>query len=527
MNTMDDNKQNPDEKQMNPGSIQEPSASTPIQEQPPNEEPKPIFETVTEGTEETSSQPSANEPMQPEEIAPDVSTPGSDENITPVSPSIPSDAPPMVYEENKSKYFIIIGGVVAFLVIMVLLFKLLTGGKQSPKNITLTYWGLWEDKEVMAPLIDQYHKNNPQVQIDYQKMDPQDYRDKLLARSKNGQGPDIFRFHNTWLPEIKELASPLPSTVMSNAEFEKTFYKVQQNDLKVSSYYYGLPLEIDGLVLIYNDNLFKKAGIQTAPATWDKVTNIVSKLTVKDKTGHLITSGIAMGTTSNVQHYSDIFGLMLMQNGGSLTKLDQPEAAGALEIYRKFAEAPQGFWDDNMPDSLTAFVQEKVAMIIAPSWEVLNIKSANPDISVKVVPVPSVPGSTPISIANYWVEGVSRNSKNQLEAWKFLRYLVDKDNLTKLYEIQTRLRPFGEPYSRVDLAPLLAQNEYVGAVIKEADSFVSVPLIQRTYDNGLNDEINQYIQNAINATAQGLSYEEALKTAKQGVDQVYTKYNLQ
>lgn len=500
---MDDNKQNQGENQ--------------------SQEPKPIFESVPENQ---AQPPSVEEPQQPEEIAPDVTVPTAEE-IAP-SQSIPSDSgPPMVYEENKNKYFIIIGGVVVFLILLVVFVKLFFGGKPVKKEISLTYWGLWEDKEIFTPLIESYQKNNPNVKIDYQKMAPQDYREKLLSRSKNGQGPDIFRFHNTWLPEIRELAAPIPNTIMSSAEFEKTFYKIHQQDLKVDTYYYGLPLEIDGLVLVYNENLFKKAGVQTAPATWDEVTDIVSKLTVKDKRGQLITSGIALGTTSNIEHYSDIFGLMLLQNGGSLKKLDQPEAAGALEIYRKFSEPPQGFWSDDMPNSTTAFIQEKVAMILVPSWTILSIKAANPDIALKVVPVPSVPGATPVSIANYWVEGVSRYSTNQLEAWKFLKFLVEKDNLTKLYEIEARLRPFGEPYSRVDLAPLLAQNEYVGAVIKQADHYASIPMIKRTYDNGLNDEIIQYIENAINATSQGVSYDEALKTAQQGVTQVFTKYKIE
>lgn len=508
---MDDNKQNPDKNQPNqvptePVTIQpETSGGT-----PPSDQPEQIVETV--------------ESLQPEEIDSNVTTP-TPSDITP-SDSLPSDSPPLVYQENKNKYFIIAGVAVVFVILFIILIRFIFGGKAVGKNITLTYWGLWEDKEVFTPLIDAYQKSNPNVKIDYQKMDPQDYRDKLLARSKNGQGPDIFRFHNTWLPEIQELAAPLPSTIMSNSEFEKTFYKIHQKDLKVDTYYYGLPLEIDGLVLIYNDNLLKQAGIQTAPATWDDITNTVSKLTVKNKSGQLITSGIALGTTSNVEHFSDIFGLMLMQNGGNIQKLDAPEAAGALEIYRKFSEAPQGFWDDTMPDSTTAFIQEKVAMIIAPTWTIVNIKAANPDISIKVVPVPSVPGATPVSIANYWVEGVSRYSKNQLEAWKFLKFLVQKDNLTKLYEIESRLRPFGEPYSRVDLAPLLIQNDYTGAVIKQADNYVSIPVIKRTYDNGLNDEIIQYIENAINATIQGVSYEEALKTASEGVNQVFTKYKI-
>jgi multiple sugar transport system substrate-binding protein len=71
---------------------------------------------------------------------------------------------------------------------------------------------------------------------------------------------------------------------------------------------------------------------------------------------------------------------------------------------------------------------------------------------------------------------------------------------------------------------LLAQDEYLGAIVKQADNFLSLPLVSRTFDNGLNDEIIKYLENAINSTIQGVSYEEAFNTAKKGVDQVINKY---
>jgi len=485
---MDDNIQNP------------PKNQTPVSQQPPT------FEV--------------------EEVAPEVASPAKEE-VGQVHPeALNSNSPPM-YEENKKKYFIIAGGAVVFLLLFFLILGVLFGKKKPAGSIKLIYWGLWEDKQVYDPLIKAYQKENPQVVIDYQKMAPQEYKDKLLARSSKGTGPDIFRFHNTWLPQISSVVTPLPRNVMTNSEFEKTFYKIHQQDLKVGNYYYGIPLTIDGLVLIYNDSLLKKAGIGTPPANWDEVIEMVGKLTVKDNNGQIITSGIALGTATNVENYSDIFGLMLVQNGGDLKKLDQPEASEALESYRKFAESPNNFWNDVLPNSIIAFAQEKVAMIIAPSWQVLTVKAINPDIDVKVTTIPVVPGAKQVSLATYWVEGVSRYSKNQNEAWKFVKFLSEKDSQTKLYQIESQLRPFGEAYSRVDLASLLAQNPYLGAVIKQADYYISLPLSSRTHDNGLNDEIIKYLENAINATAQGSSYSQALEAAKKGVDQILLKYKIE
>lgn len=482
-----------DDDKINTAENQSSSHATPI---PTPEEPRTIFETHPTD-------------LKPEEVSPELTAP---EQV----------GPP---DDNKKKYAVFAAIVVFFVIIFFLFLRFFfSRAAPSKKEIKLIYWGLWGEKETIQPLIDEYRSKNKNIKIEYQKMSPQDYREKLIVRSKAGQGPDIFRFHNTWIPEIKEVLAPLPKSVMDNGEFERTFYPIQRKDLKVGNHYFGIPLMIDGLVLVYNDSLFKKAGITNAPFSWEDVIDYVGKLTVKNKDGQIITSGMALGTASNVDHFSDIFGLFLVQNGGDIRKLDTEEASGALESYRKFAEPPDNFWDDTLSNSTSSFIQEKVAMIIVPSWEILTIKAANPEIDLKVIPVPTIPGSKAVSLATYWVEGVSRFSKNQEEAWKFLKFLSEKESMTKLYQLQSQTRLFGEPYSRVDLQSVLAQNEYVGAVMKQADSFVSIPIISRTYDNGLNDEIAAYIENAINATTQGVSYDAALKTAKLGVDQVFSKY---
>lgn len=464
------------------------------------------------------------QPLQAEEVPAELVPPIQKPTASPLTAPMPEP-----HSDHGIKYVIVGGSVLFFVVIFGLLLSFFLKGSGSEKAIALSYWGLWEDRNVMQPLIDDYKKKNPNVTITYTKMVPTDYREKVVARSKNGSGPDIFRFHNTWVPEMRDILSPLPNTIMSVSEFKKLFYPIHSSDLIISDSAYGMPLSVDGLVLMYNQELFRKAGIASGPVSWEDILDEVSKLTVKNQTGRIVTSGIALGTASNVEHYSDIFGLFLAQNGGDVAQLSRPEAAGALESYRRFAESDTATWDEQMPNSVQAFSQEKVAMIIAPSWEALTIKSMNPDLSMKVVPVPVIPGSKPLSIASYWVEGVSRYSKNQIEAWKFLKYLSEKESETKIFELQSKVRFFGTAYSRQDLGDLLVKHEYLGAVIKQAQGegvFRSVPMITRTYDSGLNDSISGYVQNAINETIKGVSYEQALNTAETGVNQVLTNFKI-
>lgn len=476
------------------------------------------------------------QPMQPEEVAPDIEHP--EEIAGSIPPEFPTDIP--VYEESSNKLPLIMGIVLFFIIVFGLIFWFFLKDSVFPTAITptkseeevsLTYWGLWEEPAVYKSLIEAYEKEHPNVKIQFEKVSHEQYRDRLIARSQAGNGPDIFRFHNTWLPEIQEVVAPLPQDIISNQEFEQTFYPIHQKDLKIGDNYYGIPLMVDGLVLIYNETLLKQAGISTPPPVWvggdNDVLNTVNKLTVKEPNGQIVTAGIAIGTAENIPHYGEIFGVLLLLNGGDLKDLTTNEASEALLLYRKFAE--DGYWNSSMPNAISAFTQGKVAMIIAPSWHVLNIKAQNPELQVKVAPIPKGLDDSAVSIASYWTEGVNRLNKNQTEAWKFLRYLSEREQLTTMYEAQTQVRLFGNAYPRQDMAELLSTNQYLAPVISQAqnDVYVGLPIADRTFDEGLNDDILQYLKNAINSAQEGVDYSASLGTVDQGVKQVLERYALE
>ena len=498
----------------------------------PQQGPIPVFETVPDET-VPPAQTVGSAPAVIPEVLPD-ETEETPESLTVSDIGGNSgiyDGPPPIDDSafdsnNKSRFIFIAVGIGIFLLVFfgILSFLLSLRGKNQP--VVLEYWGLWESEKIYQGVIADYHRLNPSVTIKYIKKDPKSYREKLVTQGKEGRGPDIFRFHNTWLPSIAEIAAPIPKNIMTNDEFEKTFYKVAQEDLKIDTSYHGLPLEIDGLILVYNNNLFKKAGILSSPKTWEDLVKASNPLRVQDTSNNILTSGIALGTSNNIEHFSDIMGWMFIQNGADIRQLNAPEAVQVLIDYRRFAEPPLNFWSEKMPNNISAFVQEKVAMIIVPSWQIIEIKQSNPDIDIKTASLPVLPGGQPISIASYWVEGVSRTSKNQEEAWKFLKYLTTKEIMEKLYKTEAETRLFGEPYSRVDLQQKLIQNEYIGPVLEQAPFMKSLPVISRTYDNGLNDQIISYLNDAVEATIQGVSYEEAMGKASQGVKQVLEQFNI-
>lgn len=345
-----------------------------------------------------------------------------------------------------------------------------------------------------------------------------------MAAVEKGEGPDIFRFHNTWLPMMKEYLAPVPKKVMSDSEFEATFYPVALKDLKFQGQYYGLPLEIDGLALFYNESILKAAGY-SPPTTWEEFQNQALALTVKDESGRIVTSGTALGTANNIEHFSDILGLIMLQNGVDLKNPNSTKGVEAFTYYRMFAEPPQNTWDETLDNSILAFAAGEVAMIFAPSWEVFVIQAMNPNLDFKIVPVPQLHGVN-ITWSSYWVEGVSSKSKYQDAAFEFLKYLTSKEIMVAFYTEAAKSRLFGEPYSRVDLASTLLNNPHVGPFITQAPNAESFYMCSRTFDNGINDRIIKYYEDAINSLSLGTSPQSALETAAKGVQQVLASYSL-
>ena len=178
-----------------------------------------------------------------------------------------------------------------------------------------------------------------------------------------------------------------------------------------------------------------------------------------------------------------------------------------------------------MDNSIYAFAIGRVAMIIAPSWRAFDVKQISPTLRFKIVPVPQLPGNT-VNWASYWVEGVSTKSKYPEQAWTFVKYLTSREAATKLYTEAAKTRLFGEPYARVDLGSSIADDPYAGAYIKAAPTAKSFPLASRTFDNGLNDKLIKYMEDAVNSLGQGAAPTAALETASAGVRQVLTSYGL-
>ena len=450
------------------------------------------------------------------------------------SPTVPTQqvAAPVIPSPKKrfpkSLLFVIAG--IVLVVIALLIFKLV-GGSRGGISGQITWWGLWEDPVIVEPLITEYQNSHPGIKITYVKQSQQDYRERLTNALAKGTGPDIFTFHNSWVPMFRSDLDSLPASVINPADYVKAFYRTASSDLSTGNSIVGIPLGYDALTLYINEDIFTRAG-KTAPSTWDDLRVLARELTIKNDQGVITQAGIALGRTENVDHWQEILALMMIQNNVDLSNPTGKNAEGALTFFTHFSSV-DGVWDASLPPSTQSFAAGKLAMYLGPSWRYFEIKQSNPGLNFKTVAIPQLPKDSPnqpdITYATYWAQGVWAKSKNKAAAWNFLNFLSSKDSLQKMYQNAAVVRGFGQAYPRVDMAELLNDHPILGSIIRQASGARSWYLASRTFDGptGINTQLANYFGDAVNAVADNSkSVTEALSTCAQGVKQVLSQYRL-
>jgi multiple sugar transport system substrate-binding protein len=463
-------------------------------------------------------------PASPEPLGPELAAEGEE-----AAAALVTEEPPK-RGINLKKFLPFLLVLVVFAALIGIGYKIILP-RLSPESqeVTLAYWGLWEPETIYSSVVSEYQQSHPNVEIEYVQHSPKDYRQRLQSALAGEEGPDIFRFHNAWVPMLKRDLAPIPANIMDSATFEANYYPVIRQDLRIANNYVGIPLEIDGLGLFINEEIFERGG-KTIPTsvTWDEFRRLACELTSINEQDEIETAGAALGRTENVEHWSDVLALMMLQNEADLTNPTTKRAQDTIKYFAMFSQRTTDCsrtWDETLPNSTSAFAGGTLAMYFGPSWDVFEIKEANSSLRFRVIPVPQLPG-TNITWASYWIEGVSQKSENKDAAWEFLKYLSEKTTMQKLFEVESNVRLFGEPYSRMDMADLLEGDLFVGAYIQQADAARSWYLASRTFDNGLNDSMIEAYEVVVGLAAEGKGIESELETLAQKVGQLLSQYEV-
>lgn len=416
--------------------------------------------------------------------------------------------------------------------------------KPSTGRVELVYYKLFDEEDVIRPLIQQFQATNPNIVISYRKFsDEQDYYRTILNELAEGEGPDIFSVPNYWLASNVKKLTPMPNDYYSPATFEQTFVSVAAKDALLIDpadgvkKVYGLPMTVDSLALYYNKDLYEDRVPQRGRpgATWEEFKDDVLKLTKADNSFERFeVAGTAMGRSDNIARSLDIIYTLMLQykvkfyndayTQAEFSKQQAADGVGAsinpaakaLELYTSFGLASQKnySWNEFMADpksttkEVEAFARGKVATIFGYSHvyeQVLeqidllkrNNQSTIDSSVIRIAPVPQVnnPDTSTVkrdAYANYYVETVSRNSENAEAAWRFLVFMSSKEN-QQYYNQKTH-----RPTSRRDLIEDQLKDPIYGVYAEQsgyAESLIIYDwtIFKTAFDQAVADVLNTMI----------------------------------
>ena len=383
-------------------------------------------------------------------------------------------------------------------------------------TITYSIWGDPSEIKSQQAVVDAFHAVNPKITVKVTVSDWDTYWDKLQTGIAGGDAPDVFAMDGPLFPDYQS------RDVLLNLKpyIDKSGYDLGQladqavGDFTTAGGQFGLPRDLNVVVLFYNKKMFDTAGLPYPDDTWDwaKLTEVATKLTLKGAGGKVSQWGFYTETSDMENYWSSL----VWQNGGDIiapdgkaTVLGTDQAVGGIQ---RLADL---IWKDKvMPDAAItdvlgdAFEQGQAAMEANGSWLVATHQAAG--ISLGIAPLPKGPAGQATSI-NPTGAVVYANSKSPDAAWEFVKYLASPAAQTKLMELRASL-----PANKGVLAGPYSSSFDGAKVLADAIAYAHVKPSFKGYD-----QFATTLQTELDANV----FQQPNETVRQAIDKVLPDLN--
>jgi sn-glycerol 3-phosphate transport system substrate-binding protein len=203
---------------------------------------------------------------------------------------------------------------------------------------------------------------------------------------------------------------------------------------KLNSKTWSVPFQRSTVVMYYNKDLFKAAGLDPnkAPANWTELVDFGKKLTKADGSQwglEIPSDGNPYWTLSSLFYQQ---GAKMNNEAGTTVSFNSPEVAAGMEFFLGLSKThkimPTGVikWGDVPND----FIAGKAAMIFHTTGSIGAIKGKLDPAKFGVAPLPAGKSfGSPTGGGNLYI--LKSTKEKQEAAWKFVRFLTDTNRVAQ------------------------------------------------------------------------------------------------
>jgi multiple sugar transport system substrate-binding protein len=308
--------------------------------------------------------------------------------------------------------------------------------------VRLVYWSSQNPQERLLAdtLVARWNAANPDVQVLVQPIPAgQSSEEVLLAAIVAGTTPDLCS--NIWpgmLSDFVRAGGVLPLDDMPGFDSlmaARVPPGLAERFRSADGRFHQLPWKTNPIMMLYNVDLFREAGIAEPPRTYSAYLRAAERLTA-DRDGDGQTDRW-MGARDIRpiwwQRYFDVYPLYVAASGGQ-TFFD---ASGALALDAAALADVYGFFqtlyaEGHYPRSTlqgNAFAQGRIATEFTGPWTAAWLTENAPEIRFDFapVPVPDAFAGAPATYGDYKNIAVFATTRHPEAAWRFAQFLVSPE----------------------------------------------------------------------------------------------------
>ncbi|OKJ93444.1 sugar transporter [Streptomyces sp. CB03234] len=270
-----------------------------------------------------------------------------------------------------------------------------SGSDRAAGPDTLTVW-IMKDSVTDAYLQrfeQDFERQHKDTVLDIQIQEWDGIGEKITAALASKDAPDVIEVGNTQVAQYAQSGGVLDLSDKVGELRGGDWLPGLAEPGKIDGKQYGVPWYAANRVVIYNKDLFTKAGITSPPRTRDEWLRITGKLN-RGKTQGIYLPG---------QNWYTLAGF-IWEEGGELAEkngdqwkgsLDSPEALRGMDFYQRLQALGKGPKDSDeaKPPQTDVFAKGDVAQIIAVPGGAKIVEQANPALAGKLGFFP-IPGRT-------------------------------------------------------------------------------------------------------------------------------------
>ena len=306
---------------------------------------------------------------------------------------------------------------------------LLAACARPQQGITLRFWAMGREAEVVGELVREFEAENPGIRVEVQNIPWTAAHEKLLTAYAADGLPDICQLGNTWIPEFATLGAltPLQPYVDASREVVPADYFPGIWDTNVvEGRLVGIPWYVDTRLLFYRKDLLRKAGYDHPPrdwAEWERMNQALKQVLGRDRYPVLMP----------LNEFEPQLSLALQQDDPLLRDHDtrgnfaSPGFRRALGFYANMFE--QG-WAPKMSETQISNVWDEffrgfTVFYLSGPWNIREFRQRQPaslegEWGTAPLPGPHGPGG---GIAGGTSLVVLQSSPHKQAAWKLIEFL--------------------------------------------------------------------------------------------------------